>query len=212
MQSELNPSLIAAATTVRVIPVLTIVDAGQAVPLARALVAGGLSMLEITLRTAHGLDAIRRIAAEVDGAMVGAGTVLTPEHGEGAIEVGARFLVSPGSPTRLLDAAEAFPVPMLPGVATASEAMEALDRGYRMLKYFPAEPSGGIPALKALAAPLPELKFCPTGGVGPDTLQAYLACPNVVCVGGSWVAPQKLVDAGAWGEITRLARAASSAT
>ena len=210
MQATLNPALIPRAHAVRVIPVLTITDTAHAVPLARALVAGGLTLLEITLRTPHALDAIRRIANEVPGAHVGSGTVLTPAHAEQSIAAGARFLVSPGSTPRLLDAAETLPVPLLPGAATASEAMAALDRGYRFLKFFPAEPSGGIPALNALAAPLAELKFCPTGGIGPDNLAAYLACPNVVCAGGSWVAPRKLIDAANWPEITRLARAAST--
>ena len=194
----------------RVVPVLTIVDLASAVPLARALVAGGLSVLEVTLRTPVAVSAIKRIAAEVEGAEVGAGTVLNAAHAEAAIAAGARFLVSPGSTPRLLDAAEGYDVPLLPGAATASEAMVALERGYRFLKFFPAEQSGGITALKALAAPLAEIKFCPTGGVGPDNLQAYLACPNVICVGGSWVAPQKLVDTAQWGEIERLARATST--
>ena len=201
MQSTLNPSLMPRCKSVRVVPVLTIRDASLAVPLARALVAGGLSVLEVTLRTPAALAAIERIAGEVAGAEVGAGTVLTPEHAAGAIDAGARFLVSPGSTARLLDAAEGFGIPLLPGVATASEAMAALERGYRFVKFFPAEQSGGIPALQALAAPLAELKFCPTGGVGPANLEAYLACPNVVCVGGSWVAPQKLVDAADWAGI-----------
>ena len=210
MQSTLNPSLMPRCAAVRVVPVLTITDARQAAPLARALVAGGLTVLEVTLRTPAALDAIERIGREVEGAEVGAGTVLTPEHAAGAIDVGARFLVSPGSTMRLLDAAEGFGIPLLPGAATASEAMTALERGYRFLKFFPAEQSGGIPALKALAAPLADVKFCPTGGVGAENIAAYLACPNVVCVGGSWVAPQKAIDAGDWGAIERLARAAST--
>ena len=210
MQSSLNAALIPRCRAVRVVPVLTITDVAHAVPLARALVAGGLKILEITLRTPQALNAIRRISAEVPEAEIGAGTVLTPQHGEHAIAAGSRFLVSPGSTPRLLDAAEHWPVPLLPGAASASEAMAALERGISFQKFFPAESSGGIPALKALAAPLAEVKFCPTGGVGPDNLAAYLACPNVVCVGGSWVAPQKLIDAGNWAEITRLACAAST--
>ena len=208
MQSTLNPALITPCKAVRVIPVLTILDTRVAVPLAKALVAGGLTILEITLRTPAALEAIRSIAAEVPGAHVGAGTVLTPQHAEQAIAAGSRFLVSPGATVRLLDAAEQWPIPLLPGTATASEAMAVLERGYRFAKFFPAEQSGGIPALKGLAAPLADLSFCPTGGIGADNRAAYLACPNVVCVGGSWVAPQKLIDAGRWDEITRLAQAA----
>jgi len=209
MQTQLNSSLMTRCKAAKVVPVLTIADARHAVPLARALVAGGLTALEITLRTPTALEAISRIAAEVPGAEVGAGTVLMPVHAEQAIKAGARFLVSPGSTAPLLDAAEGLAVPLLPGAATASEAMALHDRGYRFLKFFPAEPAGGIPALKALAAPLADIHFCPTGGIGANNAGAYLACPNVVCVGGSWVAPQALVDAGDWDGITRLARAAS---
>ena len=210
MQSTLNVAMIAPCRAVRVIPVLTIADARQAVPLAKALVAGGLSVLEITLRTPAALEAIRHIAADVPGVRVGAGTILAPQHAEQAIAAGARFLVSPGATARLLDAAEQWPVALLPGTATASEAMAVLERGYRFAKFFPAEQSGGIPALKGLGAPLADLKFCPTGGVGPNNLLNYLACANVVCVGGSWVAPQDLIEAGLWAEVTRLSRAASS--
>lgn len=210
MQSVLNPTLMPSCAKVRVVPVLTIHDASTAVRLARALVAGGLTVLEITLRTPAALDAIARIAAEVAGAEVGAGTVLEATQGALAIKAGARFVVSPGATRRLLDAAEDWPVPLLPGAATASEAMSALERGYRFLKFFPAEQSGGIAVLTALAAPLANVKFCPTGGVGADNMAAYLACPNVVCVGGSWVAPQQLIDAGDWAAIERLARAAST--
>lgn len=194
----------------RVIPVLTIKDALHAVPLAQALAAGGLTVVEVTLRTPAALTAIKRIAAEVPTAEVGAGTVLNAQHAEQAIAAGAQFLVSPGATARLFDAADGWSIPLLPGAATASEAMTGLERGYRFMKFFPAEQSGGIAALKGLAAPLADLKFCPTGGIGPHNLSAYLACTNVVCVGGSWVAPQPLVDAGNWTEITRLARLAST--
>ncbi len=210
MQSSLNQKLLSSCAAVRVVPVLTIVDVAHAVPLARALVAGGLTALEITLRTPVALDAIRRIAEEVEGAFVGAGTVLDARHGEQAIGVGARFLVSPGSTSALLSAAQNFSVPLLPGAATASEVMALLDHGIRFMKFFPAEQSGGVSALKALAPPLADAKFCPTGGVSPANLAAYLACPNVVCVGGSWVAPQALVDAGDWAAIERLALTAST--
>lgn len=189
----------------RVIPVLTIGEETDAVGLARALVAGGLTHLEVTLRTKAALSAIEKIARDVHGAVVGAGTVLTAHQGEEAISAGAKFLVSPGATDRLFDAAAGWKVPLLPGVATASEAMAALERGYNLVKFFPAEQSGGVPTLKALAAPLAGLKFCPTGGVGPKNLGAYLACPNVVCVGGSWVAPSDMVSAKNWREITQLA-------
>lgn len=206
MQSVLNPGLIAACAKVRVIPVLTIADARLAVPLARALATGGLTVLEITLRTDAALEAIRRIAAEVEGVIVGAGTVLDAQHAAAAIQAGSQFLVSPGATPRLFDAAEHWEVPLLPGAATASEAMVAFERGYRFLKFFPAEQSGGISALKALGAPLADVKFCPTGGVGAGNMAAYLACSNVVCVGGSWVAPAKLIDGGDWAGIELLAR------
>jgi 2-dehydro-3-deoxyphosphogluconate aldolase / (4S)-4-hydroxy-2-oxoglutarate aldolase len=210
VQSSLNQDLLSACASVRVVPVLTIIDVAQAVPLAKALVAGGLTALEITLRTPAALDAIRRIASEVDGAFVGAGTVLNARHAEQAMDAGARFLVSPGSTPTLLSAARSFSVPLLPGAATASEVMSLLDYGIRFMKFFPAEQSGGVAALKALAPPLADAKFCPTGGVSPANLVTYLGCPNVVCVGGSWVAPQSLVDAGDWAAIEQLARTASS--
>jgi 2-dehydro-3-deoxyphosphogluconate aldolase / (4S)-4-hydroxy-2-oxoglutarate aldolase len=207
MQSTLNPALIARCKSVRVVPVLTIADERHAVALAIALVAGGLEVLEITLRTPTALASIRLMAAAVPGAIIGAGTVLSPAHAEAAVKAGAKFLVSPGSTPRLLDMAEDVPIPLLPGVATASEAMALLERGYRFAKFFPAESSGGVAALKALGAPLADLTFCPTGGIGPANVASYLACSNVACVGGSWVAPQALIDAGDWAGITKLARA-----
>ncbi len=211
MQADLNRALIPVLKRVRVVPVLTIADAATAVPLARALVAGGLTHLEITLRTPAAKDAMRRIAGEVDGAVVGAGTVLTPAHAAEAIAAGATFLVSPGATSDLYAAAKDWPAAWLPGVATASEAMTALAHGLSLLKFFPAEASGGVPALKSLAAPLAGIQFCPTGGVGPANVASYLACPNVVCVGGSWVAPDKAIADGDWSEITRLARAVREA-
>jgi 2-dehydro-3-deoxyphosphogluconate aldolase / (4S)-4-hydroxy-2-oxoglutarate aldolase len=207
-QANLNPSLIARCRPARVIPVLTIADAKHAVPLAHALFDGGLTVLEITLRTAAALEAIQLIKAHGPDADVGAGTVLSTKQAHAARKAGARFLVSPGFTSTLLDEAEEWAIPWLPGIATATEAMTLWERGYRMAKFFPAESSGGIAALKGLAAPLADLMFCPTGGVGPANLAAYLATPNVVCVGGSWVAPQALIDAGDWAGITKLARAA----
>lgn len=193
-----------------VVPVLVIEDADSAAPLARALVAGGLRALEVTLRTSAALDAIRSMAEAAPDAVVGAGTLLTPEDVGAAKAAGARFGVSPGWTPGLLDAAEAAGLPMLPGVATPSEAMAAAERGLRHLKFFPAEQNGGAPVLRAWAGPLPHLSFCPTGGVSPGNAGEYLAMPNVPCVGGSWVAPKELVKAGDWQSIEALAREAAS--
>jgi len=209
MQSKLNHGLAATLRNVGVVPVLTIDRVDQAVPLARALVEGGLNVLEITLRTGVALEAIGEMVRAVAGAVIGAGTVLTPEQGAAAMAHGARFLVSPGMTPRLIEAASAWPVPFLPGVATASEAMALADMGYRVLKFFPAEPAGGTAALKAIGAPLADLVFCPTGGIDAAKAPAYLALPNVVAVGGSWVAPAKAVAGGDWTAITALAREAS---
>jgi 2-dehydro-3-deoxyphosphogluconate aldolase/(4S)-4-hydroxy-2-oxoglutarate aldolase len=202
--------LIAILSAAPVVPVLTVEDRAMAVPLARALVAGGLTALEVTLRTAAGLDCIRAIAGEVEGAMVGAGTVLTAGQLNEATRAGARFLVSPGATKVLLDAAAETPVPFLPGAATAGEAMALAERGLHILKFFPAEPAGGVAYLKALAAPLPGIRFCPTGGIGLNNVASYLALPNVICVGGSWVAPAGALAAGKWGEVTELARQAAA--
>jgi 2-dehydro-3-deoxyphosphogluconate aldolase/(4S)-4-hydroxy-2-oxoglutarate aldolase len=187
-----------------IIPVLVIHDLAHARPLAEALVAGGLPALEVTLRTPVALDAIR-IMADVQGGTVGAGTLVTPDDVRAARAAGARFGVSPGATDRLLDACEAEGLPILPGAATATEAMRLLERGYDMLKFFPAEASGGAPALRAIGAPLPQITFCPTGGVSPDNARAYLSLPNVLCAGGSWVAPAELVKAGDWDGIKALA-------
>ena len=203
-------TLLALLAPVPVVPVLVIRDPAQAVPLARALVAGGLPVIEITLRTPAALEAIRRIALEVEGAVVGAGTVLAPDQLEAAAAAGAHFLVSPGATDRLLAAAEGRAVPFLPGAATASEMMRLLERGFRLQKFFPAEPAGGVAALEALAAPLPELRFCPTGGIDHARALRYLELANVVCVGGSWVAPAALVAAGDWARIRALAAEAAA--
>jgi 2-dehydro-3-deoxyphosphogluconate aldolase/(4S)-4-hydroxy-2-oxoglutarate aldolase len=178
--------------------VLTIDAVRTALPLAEALVAGGLPVLEITLRTPAALEIIRAISGEVEGAVVGAGTVLTPAQFRDAAVAGARFAVSPGATPALLDVAEASSVPFLPGALTSSEVMRLLERGYGCLKFFPAEPAGGVAHLQALAAPLPEARFCPTGGIDAKLAPAYLALPNVVCIGGSWVAPRDAVAAGDW--------------
>ena len=194
-----------------IVPVLVVHDVAHARPLAEALVAGGLPALEVTLRTPAALDVIREMG-RVPGGVVGAGTLVTPADVTAAVEAGAQFGVSPGATDRLLDACEAAGLPTLPGAATASEAMRLLERGYDMLKFFPAEASGGAPALKAIGAPLPQISFCPTGGVSPENARTYLSLPNVVCAGGSWVAPADLVAAGDWAGITELAKAARELT
>ena len=193
-----------------VVPVLMIEAPEVALPLARALLAGGLPVLEITLRTPAALEVIRTLAGELEGAIVGAGTVLTPAQYRDAERAGARFVVSPGATSTLLEAAAASPVPLLPGTATASEVMRLLEHGCRYLKFFPAEPAGGIAYLKALASPLPEARFCPTGGIDAGRAVQYLSLSNVVCVGGSWVAPNDAVAAGDWPRIVELARAAAT--
>lgn len=191
-----------------VIPVLVLRDAAWAEPLARTLVRAGLHVMEVTLRTDAALPAIRAMA-QVPGALVGAGTILTPEDAFRARGAGASFAVSPGLTDRLVAACEDAALPLLPGVATASEAMQAADHGFDMLKFFPAEPAGGVPLLKALHGPLPHLAFCPTGGIGPHNACSYLALPNVSCVGGSWIAPEPLMVRGDWDAIGTLARDAT---
>ena len=191
-----------------VIPVLVIDDAATAFALAQALVAGGLPALEVTLRTPVALEAIREMA-RVPGGAVGAGTLLTPADVEAAKAAGATFGVAPGATDRLLDACEANDLPLLPGAATATEVMRLLERGYTVQKFFPAEANGGVPALKAIGAPIPQVKFCPTGGVSLKNAPDYLALSNTLCVGGSWVAPAALVKAGDWAAITALAAEAA---
>jgi len=191
-----------------VVPVLVIDDASTARFLAEALVAGGLPALEVTLRTPAALDAIRAMS-EVPGGVVGAGTLLTPADVKAAKAAGALFGVSPGATDKLLKACEDEDLPLLPGAATASEAMRLLERGYTVQKFFPAEASGGAPALKAIGAPIPQIKFCPTGGVTLENAKTYLSLSNTICVGGSWVAPKGLVEAGDWAGIEALAREAS---
>jgi 2-dehydro-3-deoxyphosphogluconate aldolase/(4S)-4-hydroxy-2-oxoglutarate aldolase len=196
-------------TRAPVIPVLTIERVEHALPLARALVAGGLPVLEVTLRTPAALDAIAAIAREVPDAVVGAGTITTPGDIAAAENAGAAFLVSPGTPAELAEALARARVPALPGCATVSEAMALAARGFTVLKFFPAEASGGIAWLKAVGAPLPGLSFCPTGGIDGRNAAAYLALANVAAVGGSWVAPKDAVAAGDYARVTALARAAA---
>ncbi|MFF3666725.1 bifunctional 4-hydroxy-2-oxoglutarate aldolase/2-dehydro-3-deoxy-phosphogluconate aldolase [Microtetraspora malaysiensis] len=193
-----------------VVPVVVVDDAAAAVPLARALVAGGLPVIEVTLRTDAALDAIRRIADEVPDAVVGAGTVRSAGDIAAAVAAGSRFLVSPGTTPSLLDALVDGGVPFLPGVATASEAMAVRERGITEMKFFPAEVAGGVPYLKALSGPLADVRFCPTGGIKPATAPAYLALPNVGCVGGTWLTPADALAAGDYGHIEKLALEASA--
>ena len=192
-----------------VVPVLVVEDASTAADLARALVAGGLPALEVTLRTASALDVIREMS-QVEGGVVGAGTLLTPEDVEKAKEAGAKFGVAPGATDKLLDACEANDLPLLPGASTASEVMRLLERGYTVQKFFPAEANGGAPALKAIGAPLPQVNFCPTGGISMKNVGDYLSLSNVLCCGGSWVAPKDLVNAGDWAGIEALAKEAAA--
>ena len=199
----------AIAALAPVVPVLTIERTADAVPLARALVKGGLPVLEITLRTEAALAALAAIAAEVPDAVVGAGTVLRPRQFDDVARAGARFAVSPGCTPALVTAARAAGLPLLPGIQTVSEAMVLAEQGFGLLKFFPADVAGGLAWLKAVAAPLAGLRFCPTGGVGADTAQTYLSLANVACVGGSWVAPRDAVAAGDWPRIERLAAAAA---
>jgi 2-dehydro-3-deoxyphosphogluconate aldolase/(4S)-4-hydroxy-2-oxoglutarate aldolase len=195
--------------TAPVVPVLTIERAADAVPLARALVAGGLPVIEVTLRTAAALDAARAIAAEVPQAVLGIGTVTEVPDIRLAAAAGARFLVSPGTPPELAGALARAPIPALPGCATVTEAMALSAHGFPVVKFFPAEAAGGIAFLKGIGAPLATLKFCPTGGIDMQNAAAYLALPNVVAIGGSWVAPKQAIEAGDFARITALAREAA---
>ncbi len=192
-----------------VIPVVVLHDVEHAVPVARALAAGGLPVIELTLRTPAALEAIESVARDVPETLVGAGTVVEPKQALAAAEAGARFLVSPGSTPRLLDAMAETGLPRLPGVATVSEALALLERGLTEMKLFPAEPSGGVAFLKSLVSPLPGARFCPTGGITADSAPDYLALPNVGCVGGSWLTPSDLLRTGDWDGVTALARAAA---
>jgi len=204
--SELNRKICLLAP---VIPVLVIDSSTTAEALAAALVRGGLPALEVTLRTPAALDVIREMA-KVEGGVVGAGTLLTTKDVENAKAAGAKFGVAPGATDRLLDACEANDLPLLPGSATATEAMRLLERGYTVQKFFPAETNGGAPALKSIGAPIPQVRFCPTGGVSPRNAGDYLSLSNVLCVGGSWVSPQDLIAAEDWKGIETLASAAAA--
>ena len=195
---------------VRVVPVIVIKDLGHAVPLAKALVEGGLNVLEITLRSPVALEAIRTISAEVPDALVGAGTVINAEQFVDAADAGAKFVVSPGLTEEVVRASRDHLLPLLPGVATASEIMHGISLGLKTFKFFPAENVGGAPAIKALGGPFPQVSFCPTGGVSAKNLQTYLSLPNVICAGGSWMVPSDLNEAGAFARATAMAREARS--
>ncbi|MFF5917252.1 bifunctional 4-hydroxy-2-oxoglutarate aldolase/2-dehydro-3-deoxy-phosphogluconate aldolase [Streptomyces flavochromogenes] len=198
------------ASPVPVVPVVVIEDAADAVPLARALVAGGLPLVEVTLRTPAALDAVRAIASEVPDAVVGAGTVVSASGVADAVGAGARFLVSPGWTERLLGAMRDSGLPFLPGVSTTSEVVALLERGVEDMKFFPAEAAGGVPYLKSLAGPLPRARFCPTGGVSLASAPSYLSLPNVGCVGGTWMLPPDALAARDWARVETLAREAAA--
>lgn len=194
-----------------VIPVMVVERIEDAVPLARALYNGGLKVLEITLRTPCALDAITAmVEALPDDAVIGAGTIITPADLEKAIKAGSTFLVSPGTTPALIEAAKSSSIPLLAGVATPTEAMNLYVQGFTHLKFFPAEAAGGVAMMKSIGGPLPQITFCPTGGIDLAKAPSYLALPNVACVGGTWMAPKEMMKAGRWGEIERLAREAAS--
>ncbi|NRR33209.1 bifunctional 4-hydroxy-2-oxoglutarate aldolase/2-dehydro-3-deoxy-phosphogluconate aldolase [Oxalobacteraceae bacterium] len=201
-------SLLEIMRTSAVIPVIAIDEPEHAIPLARALVAGGIRVLEVTLRTKHGLEAIRAMST-VEGAIVGVGTLTQPEEFAAARDAGAVFGVSPGLTNALIAAAKSSGLPLLPGVMTPSEVMSAREHGFRQLKLFPAVPAGGIGMLNAIGGPLPDVMFCPTGGISQETASQFLALKNVACVGGSWLTPKDAIQSGNWDRITELAKAAS---
>ncbi len=208
-QTMAQMSLLEIMRSASVIPVIAIDDPAHAVPLAKALVAGGIRVLEVTLRTEHGLQAIRDMS-QVEGAIVGVGTLTQPHEFEASRDAGAVFGVSPGLTATMIEAAKKSGLPLLPGVMTPSEVMAAREHGFKQLKLFPAVPAGGVGMLNAIAGPLPDVTFCPTGGISIDTAPKFLACKNVACVGGSWLTPKELIAAGDWAGITELAKAASA--
>lgn len=210
MIPHLMPDLLHIMRTSAVIPVIAIDDPAHAVPLARALVAGGIRVLEVTLRTTHGLAAIRAMSEQVPDAIIGVGTLTAPHEFAAARDAGAVFGVSPGLTPALIAAARASGLPLLPGVMTPSEVMAAREAGFRQLKLFPAVPAGGVGMLNAIAGPLADVIFCPTGGISLQTAPQFLACKNVACVGGSWLTPKEALMAGDWDRITALAMEASA--
>mgnify|MGYP000518890859 CR=1 FL=1 len=204
MTSQLTPREVMTSTTV--VPVIVVDNVEQAINLGKALVAGGVPVLEVTLRTEAALDAIAALREQVPEAIVGAGTVCTREQYIKAVEAGSQFIISPGMTPDLLAVGKEYDVPYLPAVATISDILLGMEYGYDHFKFFPAEINGGVKALKAFAGPLADINFCPTGGVSPANYKEYLALPNVLCVGGSWIVPKDLIDAGKWDEITELAK------
>ena len=205
----MTSSVFASLIGIPVVPVVVIEDVDHAVPAAQALARGGLPVIELTLRTPVALEAIQAIATEVPEVLIGAGTVTTPAQAVDAVKAGAQFLVSPGATPRLLDAMLETDAAVLPGVATVGEALEVWECGLTELKFFPAQAAGGAPFLRALNGPLPQLRFCPTGGVTPDNAADYLGLANVACVGGSWLTPAATLAAGDWDAVERLARQAA---
>ncbi|MDO6567642.1 bifunctional 4-hydroxy-2-oxoglutarate aldolase/2-dehydro-3-deoxy-phosphogluconate aldolase [Alteromonas sp. 1_MG-2023] len=191
-----------------VVPVLVINDVEKAVPLAKALMAGGIKVLEVTLRTPAAIDVIKRIADEVPDSLIGAGTVTNAQQLKAVIEAGAKFAISPGMTADLLKAGMEAEIPLIPGISSTSELMKGKDAGYTHMKFFPAEASGGVKAIKAISGPFPEFTFCPTGGISTGNYNDYLALKNVVCVGGSWLAPDDAIESGDWDRITQLAKEA----
>ena len=210
MQNKIA-TLDALCARARILPVIVINDPADVLPFADAMAAGGLSALEITLRSAHGLDAVRLLRKERPNLDVGVGTVLDVRMFDAAVEAGAQFIVTPGATEEILQAGVAAPIPLLPGIATPSEIMQAYRLGYRRFKLFPANVYGGVDALKAFAGPFAELKFCPTGGVNPGNVKNYFQQPNLLCVGGSWMLPGDVVKAKDWGRVEQLCREALAA-
>ncbi|AMJ98847.1 MAG: bifunctional 4-hydroxy-2-oxoglutarate aldolase/2-dehydro-3-deoxy-phosphogluconate aldolase [Pseudomonadota bacterium] len=191
-----------------VVPVLVINDVEKAVPLAKALMEGGIKVLEVTLRTPAAIDVIKRIAQEVPDSLIGAGTVTNAQQLKAVVEAGAKFAISPGMTADLLKAGMDSEIPLIPGISSTSDLMKGKDAGYTHMKFFPAEASGGVKAIKSISGPFPDVTFCPTGGIGPDNYNDYLALNNVKCVGGSWLAPDDAIESGDWARITQLAKEA----
>lgn len=191
-----------------VVPVLVINDVEKAVPLAKALMEGGIKVLEVTLRTPAAIDVIKRIAQEVPDSLIGAGTVTNAQQLKAVVEAGAKFAISPGMTADLLKAGMDSEIPLIPGISSTSDLMKGKDAGYTHMKFFPAEASGGVKAIKSISGPFPDVTFCPTGGIGPNNYNDYLALNNVKCVGGSWLAPDDAIESGDWARITQLAEEA----
>ena len=189
-------------------PVLVINDVEKAVPLAKALMEGGIKVLEVTLRTPAAIDVIKRIAQEVPDSLIGAGTVTNAQQLKAVVEAGAKFAISPGMTADLLKAGMDSEIPLIPGISSTSDLMKGKDAGYTHMKFFPAEASGGVKAIKSISGPFPDVTFCPTGGIGPNNYNDYLALNNVKCVGGSWLAPDDAIESGDWARITQLAKEA----